>query len=113
MALMRHTSAALPSLFALAVLLVAASAPAAPYANPGLLVETGELAGLVGAADVRIVDLRGDPDRGEAAYRAGHLPGAVYLPGRGLDDEQANARGLPIRPDAAAAIFGRLGIDHD
>lgn len=97
----------------LAVLLVAAGAAAAPYANPQLLVETEELARLLGRPDVRLVDLRGDPDAGEAAYRAGHVPGAAYLGGRQLDDPQANAQGLPIRPEAAAALFGRLGIDHD
>lgn len=55
-----------------AILLVSAVA-AAPYANPQLLVETDELARLLGAPGIRIVDLRGDPDRGEAAYRAGHV----------------------------------------
>ena len=30
-----------------------------------------------------------------------------------LDDPAANAEGFPIRPDAAAALFGRLGIDRD
>lgn len=98
---------------AVAALLVAVAASAAPYANPRLLVETGELAKLLGAPGVRVVDLRGDPDRGEAAYRGGHIPGAVYLPGRGLDDSQANARGFPIWPNAAVALFGPLGIDHD
>lgn len=100
-------------LLVLLVLLVAAAAAAAPYANPQLLVETEELARLLGTPGIRPVDLRGDPDRGEAAYRAGHIPGAVHVAGRGLDDPKANAEGYPIRPDAAAALFGRLGIDHD
>ncbi|MBI2467300.1 MAG: sulfurtransferase [Candidatus Rokubacteria bacterium] len=96
-----------------AALLAAVASASPPYANPQFLVETDELARLLGTPGVRIVDLRGDPDTGEAAYGAGHVPGAVYLPGRGLDDPPANARGFPIRPDAAAALFGRLGIDHD
>ena len=97
------------------VLLLAAAAPsaAAPYANPPLLVETDELARLIGNPGVRIVELRGDPEKGPAAYRAGHIPGAVYLSPRELDDPTANAEGLPIRPDRAAALFGGLGIDHD
>src|SRR5262249_58330179 len=88
-------------------------AAAAPYANPGLLVETDELARLLGAPGVRIVDLRADADRGEAAHRAGHVPGAVYLSARELDDARANAEGFPIRPEKAAALFGGLGINQD
>jgi thiosulfate/3-mercaptopyruvate sulfurtransferase len=96
-----------------AVLLWPGVLVAAGYANPQLLVETDELARLLGGPGIRIVDLRGDPDRGEAAYRAGHVPGAVFLGGRELDDPKANAEGFPVRPDKAAAILGRLGIDHD
>lgn len=98
---------------ALALLLWATAVPAAPYANPQLLIETDELARTAGAPAVRIVDLRGDPDQGAAAYRAGHIPGAVYLSPKELDDARANAEGLPIRPEKAAALFGGLGIDHD
>jgi hypothetical protein len=60
-------------------LLAPTAAAAAGYANPALLVETDELARVVGSPDVRIVDLRRDADKGEAAYRTAHLPGAVYL----------------------------------
>lgn len=98
---------------ALALLLWATAVPAAPYANPQLLIETDELARTAGAPAVRIVDLRGDPDQGAAAYRAGHIPDAVYLSPKELDDARANAEGLPIRPEKAAALFGGLGIDHD
>jgi thiosulfate/3-mercaptopyruvate sulfurtransferase len=74
-------------------------------------VETEELARMLGAPGVRIVDVRsGSP--GTVAYRAGHVPGAAYVDGGELDDPAANADGLPIRPEAAAALFGRLGIDH-
>ncbi len=100
-------------LTALALLLWATAVPAAPYANPRLLIETDELARTAGAPAVRIVDLRGDPDQGAAAYRAGHIPGAVYLSPKELDDARANAEGLPIRPEKAVALFGGLGIDHD
>jgi thiosulfate/3-mercaptopyruvate sulfurtransferase len=82
------------------------------YANPQLLVETEEVARTLGAPGLRIVDLRGG-GAGAAAYRAGHVPGAAYLDGGQLDDPAANAEGLPIRPEAAAALFGRLGIDHE
>jgi thiosulfate/3-mercaptopyruvate sulfurtransferase len=82
------------------------------FANPQLLVETGELAGMLGTPSVRIVDLRSGTIGG-VAYRVGHVPGAVHLDAAELDDPAANAEGLPIRPEAAAALFGRLGIDHE
>jgi thiosulfate/3-mercaptopyruvate sulfurtransferase len=103
----------LRALAATLALLLPAVAAATPYANPGLLVETDELARLLGAPGVRIVDLRGDAGGGGAAYRAGHVPGAVYLSSRELDDARANAEGFPIRPAKAVALFGGLGIDHD
>jgi thiosulfate/3-mercaptopyruvate sulfurtransferase len=107
MALLATLALALPAAFA---------AAAGGYANPQLLVETDELARLLAAGPapgLRLVDLRRDAERGEAAYRAGHLPGAVYLAARELDDPRANAEGLPIRPEKAAALFGGLGIDED
>ncbi|HEX2500288.1 MAG TPA: sulfurtransferase [Methylomirabilota bacterium] len=81
------------------------------YANPQLLVETEEVARTLAAPDVRIVDLRSGMT-GRVGYRVGHVPGAVYLDADELDDPAANAEGLPVRPAAAAAMFGRLGIDH-
>jgi thiosulfate/3-mercaptopyruvate sulfurtransferase len=80
------------------------------YANPDLLIETDQLARLLGDPRVRVVDVRGDM-RGPDAYAAGHVPGAVYLPPRLLDDPRANADGLPIRPETAAELFGSRGID--
>ena len=66
---------------------------------------------------LRIVDCRfdlGDPDAGAAAYRRGHIPGAVYAH---LDADLSGPRApwtgrhpLP-EPEALAATFGRLGID--
>jgi hypothetical protein len=49
-------------------LLVATVTVAAPYANPQLLIETDELARLLRDGGLRIVDLRRDADKGEAAY---------------------------------------------
>ena len=82
------------------------------YANPQLLVETEELARLAATPGLRVVDVRGGM-RGSVGYRVGHVPGAVLLDGNELDDPAANADGAPIRPAAAEALFGRLGIDHD
>jgi thiosulfate/3-mercaptopyruvate sulfurtransferase len=97
----------------LAALAIACGGTAAEYANPRLLIETGELAGLLARPEIRIVDLRADPERGEAQYRAAHIPAAVYLSFRQLDDPQANAEGYPVRPERAADLFGRLGIDQE
>lgn len=88
------------------------SGAAGRYANPHLLAETGEVARILADPGVRIVDVRSGMV-GRVAYRAGHVPGAVYLDAGELDDAAANAEGLPIRPDAAASLFGGLGIDHE
>ncbi len=82
------------------------------YANPQLLVETEELARLVGAPGFRVIDVRGGMT-GSVGYRVGHVPGAALLDANDLDDPASNVEGLPIRPAAAEALFGRLGIDHD
>ena len=87
-------------------------AGAGRYANPQLLVETDEAARMLGVAGVRIVDLRSGMTGG-LAYRTGHVPGAVHLDAGELDDPAANAEGFPIKPDAASALFGRLGIDQE
>jgi thiosulfate/3-mercaptopyruvate sulfurtransferase len=88
------------------------AAGASRYANPQLLVETDEVAKMLGSPGVRIVDLRSGVTGG-LAYRTGHVPGAVHLDAGELDDPAANADGFPIKPDAASALFGRLGIDQD
>lgn len=51
--------------------------------NPsGLLVSVQQLAAMLDAADLLLIDTRfklEDPAYGQAAYEAGHIPGAVYL----------------------------------
>jgi thiosulfate/3-mercaptopyruvate sulfurtransferase len=81
------------------------------------LITTGELANLTGRPDVVVCDVRHDlarPDAwGEAQYRAGHIPGAVFAHlDRDLSAPKTGTNGrhpLPS-PEAAAALFGRLGI---
>jgi thiosulfate/3-mercaptopyruvate sulfurtransferase len=82
------------------------------YANPQLLIETEELARMLNTPGVRLLDVRGGRI-GAIAYRTGHVPGAAYLDWNELDDQAANAEGQPIRPEAAATLFGKLGIDHE
>ncbi|MEO8753946.1 MAG: sulfurtransferase, partial [Casimicrobiaceae bacterium] len=81
------------------------------------LISTEELAPLVGRPDVVICDVRHElaqPDAwGEAQYRAGHIPGAVFVHlDRDLSAAKTGTNGrhpLPA-PETAAALFGRLGI---
>ena len=82
------------------------------------LIATADLAQRLAASDIVIVDVRHDlgaPDAwGETQYRAGHLPGAVFLH---LDRDLSaptngrNGRHPLPSPVACAAVFGRLGID--
>jgi thiosulfate/3-mercaptopyruvate sulfurtransferase len=81
------------------------------------LITTDELAGRIGSPDLVICDVRHDlahpDDWGHAQYRAGHIPGAVFVHlDRDLSAERTGRNGrhpLPT-PEAAAATFGRLGI---
>jgi thiosulfate/3-mercaptopyruvate sulfurtransferase len=81
------------------------------------LVDARTLHAHLAAPDWRVVDCRFDlanTAAGEAAYAAGHVPGAVYAHlDRDLSAPRTELSGrhpLPS-PDAAAATFGRLGID--
>ena len=82
------------------------------------LIPTDELASRLDAPDLVVVDVRHDlaqPDAwGEAQYRAGHVPGARFVHlDRDLSAPKTGTNGrhpLPS-PAAAAALFGRLGID--
>lgn len=88
--------------------LAASAAEGAGYANPDLLVETGELAGLLGAPNVRIIDAADGP-----AYAKGHIPGAVnlfYLKLSSLPERKRS--GYPLSPEEAERIFGGAGIDE-
>ncbi len=80
----------------------------ADYANPQLLIETGELGKRLGEAGLRIVDTRSKEE-----YNKGHIPGAVNLRVQALDDLAANKKGLPIAASNAEELFGGLGIGGD
>jgi thiosulfate/3-mercaptopyruvate sulfurtransferase len=81
------------------------------------LITTEELAALVGRPSVVVCDVRHDlakPDAwGESQYRAGHVPGAIFVHLDGdLSGPKTGTNGrhpLPS-PETAAAAFGRLGI---
>lgn len=83
------------------------------------LVSAEELAARLGEPMLRLVDARfvlagADPDAGEAAWRAAHLPGARYVDlDRDLSDHRKPAsHGRHPLPEAAdfVALLARLGI---
>jgi thiosulfate/3-mercaptopyruvate sulfurtransferase len=97
----------------------ASAGPASPdHSRYATLIETAELARHLRDPRFVIVDVRHDlaqPERfGEEAYAASHIPGAVFAHlDRDLSAPKTGRNGrhpLPT-PEAAAAVFGRLGID--
>ena len=81
------------------------------------LISTDELASRLGQPDLVICDVRHDLGNaaawGQQQYLAGHIPGAVFVHlDRDLSAPNTGRTGrhpLPT-PEAAAALFGRLGI---
>jgi thiosulfate/3-mercaptopyruvate sulfurtransferase len=76
------------------------------YRNAQLLIETGELAGILSNADVRVLDVRPAEE-----YRQGHLPGAMNVPAPATDDLQANREGFPLPPEWAQRLFRMAGVN--
>lgn len=83
------------------------------------LIATGDLAALLGSPTLAIVDCRfdlKDVSAGERAYRAGHIPGAVYAHlDRDLSGETSGTNGRHPLPDPErfATTLGRLGVSND
>jgi thiosulfate/3-mercaptopyruvate sulfurtransferase len=74
-----------------------------------------DLARLLAAGDVRVVDVRwklGDPSAGANAYAAGHVPGAIFADVERDLASEAGERGRHPLPsaEAFAATAARLGI---
>jgi thiosulfate/3-mercaptopyruvate sulfurtransferase len=83
-------------------------APLAP-AHPQLLVSAGELAGALGEPDLVVLHVAGD----EAAYRAGHIPGARFIAVGSLNAERDGVPGLLATDDALRAAFAAAGVTED
>ena len=83
------------------------------------LISTVELAGRLSAPDWLIADCRfelGKPDAGRDAWRAGHIPGAIYVDlERDLSVPVTSASGRHPLPDPAnfAQTLSRLGIGNE
>jgi thiosulfate/3-mercaptopyruvate sulfurtransferase len=80
------------------------------------LITVSELADLIHAPDVRIVDVRwylDEPGAGRAAYEAGHLPGAIYADiDRELTGPGPGRHPLP-KPSDLARDLSALGIGNE
>lgn len=89
---------------------------ASPTAEPALfsklarsaIVEPALLAGQIGCAGLRILDVR---DR--ASYGDGHLPGAVWLDRNALSWRRLDNTVTLLMAEPFAALMGRLGIDGE
>lgn len=78
------------------------------YVRKDLLIETEELAKLLNAPNVRIIDAVD-----ESAYGRAHIPGAVNLFYQNLSNLEAKKKnGYPVSPQEAEVIFGDVGIDE-
>ncbi|HKW78802.1 MAG TPA: sulfurtransferase [Candidatus Limnocylindria bacterium] len=79
------------------------------------VVEVDELSAHVADALVRVVDCRFSFDADlRSAYRAAHLPGAVYCNwAEDLSDPPAPVRWMIASPERFAGVMSRLGIDDD
>lgn len=83
------------------------------------LIDATNLARLIAQGDVLVCDCRfdlGDPDAGRRAYRAGHIPGAVYIDlERDLSAIPNGTNGRHPLPDRAAfaARMAELGATQD
>jgi thiosulfate/3-mercaptopyruvate sulfurtransferase len=96
---------------ALVMLVPAAEPKPGQYAAPALLVESPELARLVTANKVRVLDVRT-----KAKYDAGHVPGALRVDAAAWrkafgsapdkDDWTKRLGDLGLEPDAATVVYG-------
>ncbi len=108
-----YANALLPALAGLLLLATAAGPAAADYANPRLLVETGELAAWLDDPtgpvdpDLRILDVRP-----KAAFDAGHIPQALHLSADAVIDPDSHVDGTLLPAEELAAKLGALGIDR-
>ncbi|MEZ4863129.1 MAG: sulfurtransferase [Caldilineaceae bacterium] len=96
---------------------VAPAAPAAPaaeqagngYANVDVLVDTAWVKAHLSDANVRLLDIGGNPD----GYNSGHLPGARFVNLGDLTNPEDSTRGQILTQDQLSAVMSQLGIAND
>ncbi len=81
--------------------------PAAQYAHPELLADTGWLAERLNDPFVRVVDLSPRAD-----YERGHLPGAVHVWWQDLVEINNPTYGMLVDPKVRKGVFERAGIEN-
>jgi len=78
------------------------------YVNPQLLTESDALAKELGSADLAIIDVR-TPD----LYAAGHIKGAVSMPGHSTDETVGGVPSMLTSPEKIAKMLGERGVSND
>ena len=105
-----HTGAVISILSACAV-------SASAYSHPDALATTEWLQAHLDDPSVRIVDGRRPPiagGRGRGGYKAGHIPGAVFVDIiTELSDPQSSVPVMILPPDRFEDLMGQLGIDEN
>ena len=84
-----------------------------PRVDP--LVSSAWLASHRDGSTMRLIDLRIPPDGGRDAYRAGHVPGAVYsdYATDGWRKRLGDVPGLLPEPESLSVLLGSLGISPE
>ena len=81
------------------------------FAGSDILINSGELADIIGKSGVVVVDARG-----EKSYKKKHLPGAVNLPYMRIvslrDEASIKKSSAPLPVEKAEKLFGDLGISN-
>ena len=81
------------------------------------LVSTAWLAERLGSDDIRVIDatwfMPGEGRRGDEAYSAGHIPGAVFFDIDTISDRATDLPHMLPAPDAFAEAAGALGLRRD
>lgn len=84
------------------------SPASSPYPNGDLLVEIGDLSGLMQDSDIVLIDMR------DEAFMQGHIPGAVWFGGiSALVDEDNEIESFLAGPAMFQNMMRMLGVNND
>ena len=106
--MMQHSKHLAPALLGLLLIAVLVRPSLAQdYANPRLLMQTGDLATLLDDPGLRILDVRS-----AEAYAESHIPGAFHLGADDVIDPDSHVEGDLLHATRLAAMLGALGVDR-